>query len=283
MSRLALVLAVGLAWHPLLAAQTQQSSPEQGLHERLAQVRNCVVAVARIDAGDGIARIVSTHGTAFHIGARGYALTAKHLIAGKPKGLVALTMAEAGGWTWTPVVASELHPSEDVAILKLEAGACRSGFPLSSAIELASSRYRIYAYPGHATRLESAKGEFPDLVYTEGYIRRRYSASVYPSTGSSSPVGAARVDGAAFFELSQVAGPGTSGGPVFDLADPLTVIGVYSAEKHTPQFISADGKQIVQLTSVAYAVRDEAFRDWQPAMLGGRTVLEESRPGRPRR
>jgi len=280
MSRLALVLAFGLACHQLLAAPAQQSPSEQGLHERLAQVRNCVVAVARIDTAGGIARIVATHGTAFHIGTGGHALTAKHVIAGKPKGLVALTMEEAGGWTWTPVVASELHPSEDVAIIKLESGACRSGFPLSSAVELASSRYRTYAYPGQATRLEIAKGEFPDLVYTEGYIRRRYSASVYPSTGSSSPAGAARVDGTAFFELSQVAGPGTSGGPVFDLADPLTVIGIYSAEKHVPQFINADGKQIVQLTSVAYAVRDEAFRDWKPAMLGGRTVFEQSRPAR---
>lgn len=277
MSRLALLVAFGLACHPLLAVQAQQSSSEQGLHDRLAQVRNCVVAVARIDTAGGIARIVATHGTAFHIGTGGYALTAKHVIAGKPKTLVALTMAEAGGWTWTPVIASELHPSEDVAIVKLESGACRSGFPLSSAVELTSSRYRIYAYPGQARRLETAAGEFPDLVYTEGYIRRRYSASVYPSTGSSSPVGAARVDGTAFFELSQVAGPGTSGGPVFGLGDPLAVIGIYSAEKHIPQIINTDDKQIVQLTSVAYAVRDDAFRDWRPAMLGGRTVLEESR------
>lgn len=276
MSRLALVLAFGLACHPLLAAQAQQSLPE-----RLAQVRNCVVSVARIETTGGIARIVATHGTAFQIGTRGYALTAKHVIAGKPQPLVALTMAEAGGWTWTRVVASEMHPSEDVAIIKLEAGACRSGFPLSNGVELASSRYRIYAYPGHATRLEAAKGQFPDLVYTEGYIRRRYSASVYPSTGSSSPAGAARIGGTAFFELSQLAGTGSSGGPVFDLADPLTVIGIYSAEKHTPQVITTDDKQIIQVTSVSYAVRDDAFRDWKPAMLGGRTVLEESRLGRP--
>lgn len=279
MSRLALLLVAGLACHPLLAVQAQQSPAEQGLHERLAQVRNCVVAVARVESGGGVDRIAAAHGTAFHIGSRGFALTAKHVIADKPKPLAALTVA-AGGWTWTRVVASELHPTEDVAIIKLESGACSSGFPVSRSVELASSRYRIFAYPGHARRLETATGEFPDLVYTEGYVRRRYSASVYPSTGSSSPAGAARIGGTAFFELSQIAGPGSSGGPVFDLADPLTVIGIYSAEKHIPQVITTDDKQIVQLTSMAYAVRDDAFRDWRPALLGGRTVLEESRTSR---
>jgi hypothetical protein len=280
MSRLALLVAFGLACHPLLAAQAQQSFVEHGLHERLTQVRNCVISVARVDTADGVARIVATHGTAFHIGTRGFALTAKHVIAGKAKPLAALTMAEAGGWTWTHILSSEMHPSEDVAIVKLQPGACRSGFQLSASVEMASSRYRIYGFPGNATRYETAKGEFPDLVYTEGYIRRRYSASIYPATGSSSPAGASRVSGTAFFELSQIAGTGTSGGPVFDFADPMAVIGIYSAEKHIPQIIATDDKPITQLTSFSYAVRDDAFRDWRPAMLGGRTVLEESRATR---
>jgi hypothetical protein len=280
MTRLDLVLLLGAACNPLLAAHAQQDTAEQGLAERLAQVMNCVLAVATVDTANGAARIAATHGTAFHIGSRGFALTAKHLLAGKPKPLAALTMSEAGGWSWVSIVASELHPSEDVAILKLESGACRSGFQLSAATELASSRYRIYGYPADATRFEGTLGEIPDLVYTEGYIRRRHSASVYPSAGPSSPAGAALISGTGFFELSQIAGPGTSGGPVFDFAEPLTVIAIYSAEKHTPYVITGNGSQITQLTSVSYAVRDDAFRNWKPAMLGGKTVLEESRTTR---
>lgn len=276
MDKLGLALAFGLACTPLLAAPAQESRAEQGVQARLTQVRNCVVSIARVDAAAGVAKIAATHGTAFHIGNRGFALTAKHVIAGKSTPLAALTMTEANGWTWVNIVASELHPVEDVAIIKLEAGACNAGFRLSNSVELASSRYRIFGYPGNATRQEATAGEFPDLVYTEGYIRRRYSASMYPATGSSSPAGAARVSGTSFFELSQIAGPGTSGAPVFDLAEPLAVIGIYSAEKHVPHVITSGGLQITQLSSVAYAVRDDAFRDWRPAMLGGKTVLEES-------
>ena len=282
MNRLALILAFGLACNPWVAAQAQTSVVEQGIHERLTQVRNCVISVARVDTAGGVAKIAATHGTAFLIGNRGFALTAKHVIAGKSKPLAALTMAEAGGWTWNKIVASEMHPSEDVAIIKLNASSCRSGFQLSSSVEMASSRYRIYGYPGDATRFETARGEFPDLVYTEGYIRRRYSASLYPSAEPSATAGtsqvteALQISGTGFFELSQIAGTGTSGEPVFDLADPMQVIGIYSAEKHTPHVIQMGGQPVTQLTSVSYAVRDDAFRNWKPAMLGGKTVLEES-------
>lgn len=276
MNKLCPALLLGLACNPVLAASAQESVAEQGLQDRLAQVRRCVIAVARIDTGGGIARIVSTHGTAFLIGNRGYALTAKHVIAGKSKSLAALTMAEASGWTWSNITASETHPAEDVAILKLDPGSCKSGFQLGSSVQMASSRYRIFGYPSDATRFETASGEFPDLVYTEGYIRRRYSSSLSPFLGSSSPGGNSRVAGTAFFELSQIAGTGTSGGPVFGFAEPMVVIGIYSAEKHTPHLIATGDTSITQLTSVSYAVRGDAFRDWKPAMLGGKTVLEES-------
>jgi hypothetical protein len=282
MNRLCLILAFGLAYNPLLATQAQTPVVEQGLHERLTQVRSCVISVARVEPTGGVAKIIATHGTAFLIGNRGFALTAKHVIAGRSKPLAALTMTEAGGWTWSKITASELHPSEDVAIIKLDASSCRSGYRISSSVEVASSKYRIYGYPGDATRFEPAKGEFPDLVYTEGYIRRRYSASLYPSAGPLAPAGTSpvaetlQISGTGFFELSQIAGAGTSGGPVFDLADPMQVIGIYSAEKHTPHVIQMGGQPVTQLTSVSYAVRDDAFRNWKPAMLDGRTVLEES-------
>ena len=276
MNKLAFALAFALVGNFAAAAPAQKTFSEQ-VDDHLTQVRNCVISIADLETTGGVAKIASTHGTAFLIGSRGYALTARHVVAGKSKPLVALTMAEAGGWTWVSIVASEPHPSEDVAIIKLAPGSCKSGFQVSSSVEMASFKYQIYGYPGDATRLETAKGEFPDLVYTEGYIRRRYSASLYPSSGPSPPAGAPRIAGNSFFELSEIAGTGTSGGPVFDRGDPMAVIGIYSAEKHTPRVISSGDKPVTQLISVSYAVRDDAFRDWKPAMLGGKTVFEESK------
>jgi len=281
-----IALAIGLACNFAPAAPAPRSSAEQGALDRYTQVRNCVIAVGRVDSGSGGAKIVSTYGTAFLIGNQGYALTAKHVVAGRNKPLAALTMTAAGGWTWVHIAGSEMHPSEDVAIIKLDPGSCKSGFQLSNSVEMASAKYQIYGYPGDATRSEADKGEFPDLIYTEGYIRRRYSASLYPpsgpvpSTGASQASGASQVSGTSFFELSQIAGLGTSGGPVFAVFEPMEVIGIYSAEKHTPHVIANGDKPITQLISVSYAVRDDAFRGWKPAMLGGKTVLEESKNAR---
>jgi hypothetical protein len=275
MNTLTSALVSGLVCTSVFAAGAHPE--DQAIADRLAHVRNCVVSIARVDTGGGAAKILSTHGTAFFIGDSGYALTAKHVIAGKHKPLAALTMATEGGWTWVNIVASEMHPTEDVAILKLDRGSCKAGFQLSNSVEMASSRYRIYGYPGDATRLETANGEFPDLIYTEGYIRRRYSASLHAPAASLPPTGTVQISGTSFFELSQVAGPGTSGAPVFAHAEPIEVIGIYSAEKHTPSIVGAGDNPITHLTSVSYAIRDDAFRDWKPTMLGGRTVLDESK------
>jgi hypothetical protein len=270
-----LALIFGLVCSSVSA--TQAHAADQVIADRLAHVRNCVVSIAGVDTSGGVAKISTTHGTAFIIGNSGYALTAKHVIAGKLKPLAALTMAAESGWTWVNIVASEMHPTEDVAILKLDPGVCKAGFQISNSVEMASTRYGIFGYPGDATRLEVSHGEFPDLVYTEGYIRRRYSAPLYAPSASLPPAGPARISGSSFFELSQLAGPGTSGAPVFALAEPIEVIGIYSAEKHTPNIVVTGDKQITQLTSVSYAIRDDAFRNWTPAMLSGRTVLDESK------
>lgn len=102
----------------------------------------------------------------------------------------------------------------------------------------------------------------PDLVYNEGYIRRRYTGEL--------PV----IFGRSFYELSEVAGSGSSGAPICKLnISPLfgfikpsawDVIGIYVGEK-----INDRG------TSVSYAVREDAFRHWSPEILG-KSVLEES-------
>lgn len=94
----------------------------------------------------------------------------------------------------------------------------------------------------------------PDLVYNEGYIRRRYTGSIPALWGSS------------FYELSEVAGAGSSGAPISKPTAPIwEVIGIYVGEKVNDR-----------ATSVSYAVREDSFRDWKPTILG-KSVLEESR------
>jgi hypothetical protein len=121
----------------------------------------------------------------------------------------------------------------------------------------ASERYRLFGYPDDATYelLDGNKALMrPDLVYNEGYIRRRY-VSPLPS-----------VEGTAFYELSEVAGSGASGAPVCKFTHPVwEVIGIYVGERINER-----------ATSVSYAVREQAFRNWVPKILG-KSILEESR------
>ena len=65
-----------------------------------------------------------------------------------------------------------------------------------------------------------------------------------------------------------MAGPGCSGSPVYINNHRVwDVIGIYVGEKST----SKGGFT----TSISYAVREDSFRDWKPAILG-KSILEES-------
>lgn len=67
------------------------------------------------------------------------------------------------------------------------------------------------------------------------------------------------------FEVSEVVGQGCSGSPLYvNRGGIWDVIGIYVGET-----LNDRG------TSRAFAVREDAFRDWQPPIID-RTVLEES-------
>jgi hypothetical protein len=114
----------------------------------------------------------------------------------------------------------------------------------------------MWGYPGDvATELED-QGQVvfrPDLIYAQGYIRRRIAHEI------------PYIKGAQFFELSEVVGQGCSGSPVYiNRGDVWDVVGIYVGELVTERG-----------TSRAFAVREDAFRDWKPPIIGC-TVLEES-------
>lgn len=196
-------------------------------------------------------------GTGFLIGSQGFALTAKHVIAGSEnEALIAIFALQTGGWFAYEITARESYSSEDVALIKLDGGTWTSFFRLSNSTEHASCKYRLFGYPDDAT-FELIAGNRavtrPDLVYNEGYIRRRYTGELPAIKGTS------------FFELSEIAGTGASGAPVCKITAPIwEVIGIYVGEKINDR-----------ATSVSYAVREEAFRNWIPEILG-KSVLEES-------
>ena len=196
-------------------------------------------------------------GSAFLIGNRGFALTAKHVIVRSQSEQKAGVFApESGEWYGFDMTDFELHPSEDVAVIRLTPGPWQSIFQLSNSFENSGCKYHLFAYPDDTTFeliMDNQVVARPDLIYNEGYIRRRFSGTLPAITGTS------------FFELSEVAGLGASGAPVFKIVGASwRIIGVYVGEKINDR-----------ASSVAYATREEAFRNWTPEILG-KSILEES-------
>jgi len=198
-------------------------------------------------------------GTGFLIGSRGMALTAGHVVSAvEPGAHVAALFADLdGGWHAQTARSWEVHPTEDVAVLSLDGGPWRSFLRLAGTWEGQTLHYRLFGYP-QDTLIEVVRDgrvvPRPDLIYSEGYIRRRITDLKIPT-----------VRGAQLFELSAVAGRGCSGSPVLKITGtgPWEVIGIYVNERINDE------------APVAYAVREEAFRGWTPTLFG-LTVLAES-------
>jgi Trypsin-like peptidase domain len=224
-------------------------------------LRDFVFPLASLERTTSERNIKKILGSAFLIGNRGFALTAKHVLADSCKGHIAgMFVVPTGNWVGFQVIGYELHPSEDVAIVQLDSlndDIWQSPFCLANSVAYASGKYRLFGYPDDTTFERAENGHAlirPDMIYNEGYIRRRYTGRVPSLLGSS------------FLELSEIAGTGSSGAPVFKFSKPLLeVIGIYVGEKTNDRS-----------TSVSYAVREEAFRDWVPQILGT-SLLEESR------
>lgn len=198
-------------------------------------------------------------GTAFFVGSQGVAITAAHVLdemkGSKSYGLFA---PNEGGWTGIEIIDSEMHPSEDVAVIKLE-GSWHSICELDFSSEHSSCEYILWGYPEHvadeirktaATAEEAKTASRPDLIYNRGYIRRRISREL--------PVSIFR--GRAFYELSEVAGACCSGAPIINRSKinggPWQVFGIYIGEETgAPAY------------RVGYATRCDSIKDWKPKML----------------
>lgn len=213
------------------------------------KVRDVVLPVAVVAPGEGGAEMVRFLGTSFLVGDGTFALTAAHVLPQDDAPLAVVSMSD-DGWYAHHVKKSECHPTEDLAVLQFESRLWPSWLRLSGTTEHQSLPYRSWGYPENllyevvqANRVDPR----PDLVYTQGYIRRRISAQLPGLKGRS------------FFELSEIAGDGCSGSPILRMvtgqANMWDVIGVYVGQR------TIEGRDPTRL---GYALREEAVRDWVP-------------------
>ncbi len=214
-------------------------------------------------------------GAGFMIGSNGYALTAAHVLdvtLSTNQGILGMLVDKVTnrwlGFTFSIV---DIHPTEDIALLQIpEAGWKESGIRVSFEKQFSSFQYKLFGYPS-ANLLEDvdvrdAMGQVlgrPDLIYSSGHIRRRTTFTL-PS-----------IRGKSFYELSQPAGRGCSGSPVFRVSGNIwDVVGIYVADRivNIP-FETYDKDLNWKLTTLelpegmGYAVRMDAASDWTPMGL----------------
>ena len=149
-------------------------------------LRDVVLPVVTIDPGADGVWLQRFLRSAFLIGSRGYALTAAHVIPAEGDGLAVLT-ADDAGWRAHLVDGWEAHPTEDVAVLKVAGPLTPSWMSLAGSWEGQSLPYRSWGYPASVMYEIVDNGlarPRPDLVYTQGYIRRRVSSPLPGLVGS---------------------------------------------------------------------------------------------------
>jgi hypothetical protein len=199
-------------------------------------------------------------GTAFLIGTNGFMLTAAHVaeVLREKSDPVAVFFNDQHKPVAVKIVGFECHSTEDVAVMKLSDGNWSSIHEVSPAPYFGSSEVMMWAYPENvATEHQrsvppndpEAESVRPDLIYFQGYIRRRINSEL--------PVGLLR--GRAFYEVSQIGGGCASGAPITirRANQQWQVIGIYIGEQ------TSDARR-----EIGIVVRADAFHDWTPALIG---------------
>jgi hypothetical protein len=227
-------------------------------HPQTMAISDYVFPLVKATILNGNYRYEELIGTGFFIGNGGYALTAGHVVDQlfndlKSDGVVLALFQTGQIWYAYKVIDSEIHPFEDIGLIKLEGSWWKSIVVISSDYHNSSAEYTCWGYPKivaqEVQRIVEGAAENPELIYTQGYIRRRISRELEVSI----------YRGKQFYELSEIVGEGNSGGPVILKKsigqNKWEVIGVYIGEK------ASSG------VDVSYAVRSDGFFNWTPTML----------------
>ena len=220
------------------------------------RVRDYVFPLCIVEKKDNGNEFKRFLGSGFLIGSNSFAITAAHVFDGVDGDICAMFVNENNNWLSFDVSRPEIHPVEDIAVVKINCPNLQSIFCFNNAFETQSLEYKQFTYPDdmmyELEELGRATGR-PDMIYLQGYIRRR----------TNHPIPNMR--GQCLFELSQVGGTGCSGSPLFKVDPPRNwrVVGVYVGER-----LNDRG------TSVSYAVREDVVRDWEPQLIGHSLLIE---------
>ncbi len=150
-----------------------------------------------------------------------------------------------------PIMAWDLHPTEDVALFRLPDDQYYSPYSIHTEERFGSAEYSLWGYPDDVRYDLFAVGNrmlsLP-LVYSAGHIRRQVPNEIPVNT----------VRGCTFYELSTPAGSCASGSPVSLKWNPTQVIGVYVGERRNE----------TNTFSVGYATRSSVIAARWPALVG---------------
>lgn len=149
----------------------------------------------------------------------------------------------------------EIHPTEDVGILKIDLPR-----PIKSPVNFPANEptpgqeYNMWAYPEviaeeikfHNLPPNSFKF-LPTIVYFRGYIRRKLAYSPNPSFDM--------FVGKSFYEVSEIGGACCSGAPLSTTKEHPETFAIYVSDVHAER-------------RCAYAANLTRVLDWSPDMLG---------------
>lgn len=227
-------------------------------NEKSNNVRDFVLPVCDISHGDdgyAVKQDSKLVGTCFLIGDRGFALTAAHVLHQVNNDLARVLFPDPEGWDACLIEGSEVHPSEDIALIKLDlprkitspiVPADHEPFP--------SLEYHMWAYPdviakeymGHE-RPADALDFNPSPVYFRGYVRRKLPYSPNPQFDM--------YVGKNFYEVSEIGGACCSGAPLATVANSPGVFAIYIGDE-------------MQSRRCGYATNLMRVLDWTPGSLG---------------
>ncbi|MEU8001080.1 serine protease [Catellatospora sp. NPDC049111] len=212
-----------------------------GTLEHTPAIEDHVVPLASVV--DGEVRIL---GSAFLIGTRGYALTARHCVPNDIEHFKVLFATDRRAVAVEPIAQVEHHPTEDVSLLRFTTVDAWWGMlRLDCGQRNPGEEFEAWGYPEvtyTSTVVNGRLRESPQMVYDRGYIRRWRDRQDLP-----------KVKGDHLYELSTRPGAGYSGSPICAYepngSKSWQVIGVYIGEQGTGQTlldVLADGRVVAE-------------------------------------